>query len=469
MADKEVLQHPGDYFLDGVLIVGSSGVEVEVTDLMRELNIYQSIDSPFMSGNIMIEDTSGLAELFPFVGQERIIFSLKTPGRVPIDFNRYHGVIYNVGKRFHTTDRAQTLLLNFTTLESLKNLRTKVSKSFKGNISDMVQTILKSPNFLGTKKPIFIDLTKNNRTFVIPNLSPFKAIDLLKREAVSKKEGSPHFLFYENQDGFHFRSLDSLLGSVGNLSVDHVETYRFEPAPGGITSPAPAEYSLPTILHWEAADNSNTFNGLKSGMYSSTLFTHDIFNKNIQKFTYDYATDRAKRNTTNKIKKSSDIQIPTTKVDDKKTVTQFPESTIFVHPSGSDKLHTDSTDNNADEWLQESRSRAVERNFFTLKIETYGNTNVTIGDLINVVIPSNKTMDSAAGGESVDPIISGRYLVTEQHHLVIPDKQMHSMVLTIMKDSFAQKQKFEDRKYRNEPQGATDMGLNSRNLVVGPK
>ena len=178
MADREALQHPGDFLLDGVLIVGSSGVEVEVTELLKELNIYQSIDSPFMSGNVMIEDPSGLAEVLPFIGQERIIFSLRTPGRSAIDFNRYHGIIYNVGKRFHTTDRAQTLLLNFTSLENYKNLRTKVSQSFKGLISTMVQDILKSENYLGTKKPINIDITKNIRTFVIPNITPFKTIDV---------------------------------------------------------------------------------------------------------------------------------------------------------------------------------------------------------------------------------------------------------------------------------------------------
>ena len=39
MADREVLQHPGDFLLDGVLIVGSSGVEVEVKELLKELNM----------------------------------------------------------------------------------------------------------------------------------------------------------------------------------------------------------------------------------------------------------------------------------------------------------------------------------------------------------------------------------------------------------------------------------------------
>ena len=467
MADREVIQHPGDFLLDGVLIVGSSGVEVEVTELLKELNIFQSIDSPFMSGNIMIEDGSGLAEVLPFIGQERIIFSLRTPGRSAIDYNRYHGIIYNVGKRFHTTDRAQTLLLNFTSLENYKNLRTKVSQSFKGTISTMVQEILTSDNYLGTKKPINIDITKNIRTFVIPNITPFKAIDFLKREAVSASEQSPHFLFYENPDGFHFRSLDSLLGQLGTLSVEHKDTYRFEPPPspaaGGSPSP---EYTLPTILHWEGADNSNSFTGLRKGMYASTLYTHDIFNKNVQKFEFDYVKDRGKRNTLNQGKKTSSTQIPQTKIDKEKTITEFSDAAIFVHPSGSDKMHTLGTDNNAEEWLQESRSRALERQFFTLKIETYGNTGVMVGDIINVMIPSNKTLGSGEGKDSVDPILSGRYLITGQHHLVLPDEQMHSMVMTIMKDSFEQKPKAEDRKYQEEPQGSSDVGLKSRSLIA---
>ena len=469
MADREVLQHPGDFLLDGVLIVGSSGVEVEVTELLKELNIFQNIDSPFMSGNIMIEDGSGLSEVLPFIGQERIIFSLRTPGRQKIDFNRYHGIIYNVGKRFHTTDRAQTLLLNFTSLENYKNLRTKVSQSFKGTISSMVEDILTSDNYLGTKKSINIDTTKNIRTFVIPNITPFKAIDFLKRESVSAAEQSPHYLFYENPDGFHFRSLDSLLGQLGTLSVEHKDTYRFEPPPSpagaGGGSPDP-EYTLPTILHWEAADNSNSFIGLRKGMYASTLYTHDIFNKNIQKFEFDYVKDRGKRNTTNQRKRTSGTQISQSKIDDKKTITEFPDAAVFVHPSGSDKMHTLGTDNNADEWLQEGRSRALERQFFTLKIETYGNTGVMVGDIINVLIPSNKTLGSGEGKDSVDPILSGRYLVTEQHHLVLPDEQMHSMVMTIMKDSFEQMPKSDDRKYQEEPQGSSDIGLTSRNLVA---
>ena len=52
-ADKNAYQNAGDYTLDGVLIVGSSGEKINVISQVRELNIYQSIDSPFMSCGLL--------------------------------------------------------------------------------------------------------------------------------------------------------------------------------------------------------------------------------------------------------------------------------------------------------------------------------------------------------------------------------------------------------------------------------
>ena len=162
MADSNSLQSAGDYHLDGALIVGSSGKRINIIDQLGELSIYQSLDSPFMSGNILLTDSSGIAELLPLLGQERLIFSLRTPGHDgTVNFNDYHAIIYNVEKRFQQTDREQAIILQWTTLEHYKNLRTKISKSFKGNISDMVAEVLSDENFLGTKKPLHIEKTRN--------------------------------------------------------------------------------------------------------------------------------------------------------------------------------------------------------------------------------------------------------------------------------------------------------------------
>ena len=463
MADKETLQHPGDYIIDGMVVIGSSGVPVEISKLLQELNIFQNIGTPFMSGSILIKDGAGLAEVLPFMGQERLIFSLRTPGRQKVDFNEYHAIIYNVGARIHQTDRSQNIILNFTSLENYKNIRTKVSKSFKGNISNIVKEILTSENYLGSRKPINIEPTRNIRTFVIPNISPFDAINVMKVESVSATEEAPHYLFYENQDGFHFRSIDSLLGQKKSLSVIEKDTYRFEPPPPGNISVDP-NYILPTILHWEVGNNTNSFLNVRAGMYASTLYTHDIFNKNIQKFEFDYIKDGfKKRNSTNQNRKNSGPQVPQTKIGDK-PITEYPESIIFVHPTGSENLHTLGTDNNSKEWLQESRSRNLEKEFFTLRIETYGNTGVQVGDLINVIIPSNKPMSSAEGRDAYDRTLSGRYMITKIHHLVVPSTQSHSMTMMVMKDSFENAAAVKDLQIKDEKQGSVDMGLRNREL-----
>ena len=461
--DKNVLQAAGDYELDGALIVGSSGSSINIIDQLRELNIYQSIDSPFMSGNIVLADSAGVAELLPLLGQERLLFSLKTPGHESsVNFNDYHAIIYNVEKRFQTTDREQTLIINWTTLEHYKNLRTKISKSFNGMISSMVKEILSSDNFLGSKKPLHIDMTKNIRKYVIPNLNPFQTINLLKEEAVSG-DMSPHFLFFENPDGIHFRSLDSLIGSQGSLSVPHKNTYKSQPP----DDPKAVEAALATILHWEVEDNSNNFLSVKLGMLSSTLYYHDIFNKNIQKFDYDYNDTFEKRNTTNQENKGSGTLIPQSKIDDK-VITEYTNSKIFVHPTASDKLHSVGTDNNADEWLQESISRELQRDYFTLKIETYGDTNIMCGDMINVVIPSNKPLPKSSGSEAIDPILSGRYLVTSLKHMVLPLESMHSMVMTVMKDSVEKATPVKETKYSEPPKGRADVGLSSTKRKLRP-
>ena len=101
--ERERLQKAGDFILDGVMIVGSSGARLNIMDQVQEFHIYQSIDTPYISGNIMISDSAGIAEVLPLLGQERLLFKLRTPSHSQhIDFNHYHAIIYNVEKRFST-------------------------------------------------------------------------------------------------------------------------------------------------------------------------------------------------------------------------------------------------------------------------------------------------------------------------------------------------------------------------------
>ena len=459
MSDRERLQGPGDYILDGALLVGSSGLRVNVLDQLTQLNIYQNIDTPYISGSLLLSDSSGVAELLPLQGQERLLFSLRTPGHSGrVNFNEYHAIIIGVEKRFQTTDREQTYLLSWTTLDHYKNLRVKVSSSFSGTISSIVTKILREKKYLGSKKPLHIDQTKNLRKYVIPNTNPFKTIEMLRKEAVNT-DGSPYFVFFENPEGYHFRSIDTLIGQQGKLNIPHKRTYKYEPPQAGGNPHKDPEITLNTILNWQAEDNNNNFFNVRHGFYASTLYYHDIFNKNIQKFDYDYIKDRfTKRQLLNQENKGVGSLVSGAKIDDK-TITEYSDSKVFVHPTASDQLHSEGTDNNAEEWLQEGRSRQLEREYFTLKIEIYGDTDIMVGDVINVMIPSNKPMSGVSAKEAMDPLLSGRYLITQLAHNIHPTEQLHKMVLTIMKDSVEAASPVKDLQYKEPPAGSTDVGL----------
>ena len=88
MPTRETIQTAGDYDLGEVAILGSSGEVVNITEQVQELNIFQAVDSPFMYGSIMINDAVGAASIIPIIVQERLLFSLRTPGTFEIDFEQ---------------------------------------------------------------------------------------------------------------------------------------------------------------------------------------------------------------------------------------------------------------------------------------------------------------------------------------------------------------------------------------------
>lgn len=461
MPQRDIIQAAGDYDLGEVAILGSSGVVVNITQQVQELNIFQAIDSPFMSGNIMINDAVGASSSIPILGQERLLFTFKTPGSFAIDFDTYHAVIYNVDKRFQGTNRAQILLLSFTTLENYRNTRVKVSKSFQATPSQIAEELLRDSRYLNTKKSLHIDNSIHIKNYIAPNIRPYQVINTMANEAVTP-ENEPHFLFYENPRGIHFRSMDSLLGQGGEVSMPHVRSYKYQPS----SENSQIDDSMSTILNWEIEESSNTFLNGRAGMFASTLTTHDIYNKNAQKYGYDYVESMfKKRNSLNQNDKKYGPLISETPVEGDKRINDFPQSRQFLHSKTKDT-------NFAETWMQESHSRRLESEFFTINIEVFGDTNVMCGDIIEIIIPMNRPLGAADTDSFADPILSGRYLVIALAHQINHPTQQHVMNLTAMKDSVTNAVPTKiDMKYPREKKSQDDIGLTQekRSLTKRPK
>ena len=91
------------------------------------------------------------------------------------------------------------------------------------------------------------------------------------------------------------------------------------------------------------------------------------------------------------------------------------------------------------------------------------------GDLITVNIPANKPIQAPVTKASLEPILSGRYLITSLHHQVVPGEQMHNMIMTITKDSLETSPVVKETKYKEPPQGGIDEGLKTVKKKMAPK
>lgn len=117
----------------------------------------------------------------------------------------------------------------------------------------------------------FVEKTLYNRDFIIPNMSPLRAISYLKKYSQSGdpiNNQDPTFLFYENKDGFHFRSLMSLINARNNFEYSYGPTNSYSPISAHTQ-----------IISLEIPRSNYHLYTLESGGYGTTQYNHSILNK----------------------------------------------------------------------------------------------------------------------------------------------------------------------------------------------
>jgi len=224
------------------------------TSVWHELNFYEDIYSPVVSGDIKLTDTVGLIESFPIIGEEIFEVSFSTAGASlpptqgatttdapPVSeapkqiINRFR--IYKVDPPVQVTDNSRTIKLYFVTDSQFTNLLSKVRKIYptKQNLPNTNQSINDKPYtlaamardifydfFIGkkkplrqppTRKPFLVEPTRFPAEVIIPNWNPFKAISFLASKAVSANPETKgaNFVFYQTLQGFRFVSIETLM------------------------------------------------------------------------------------------------------------------------------------------------------------------------------------------------------------------------------------------------------------------
>ena len=434
------IQHAGEYDLTDLRLYTGSGEVINLSLSYQMIDIYENMFSNGLTGTITIVDTNNLIMNAPITGQEFLSFKITTPtlDNVPIDFTEHVMAVYKIDAR--KAERGNEVVqLHFCSPELLRNSRTRLSKAYKGNASEIVGIILQDAKALNTKKDLYIESTLGIKKIVSPNKNPYSLIRDLTTDAIGTN-GSPHFVFFENLDGIHFRTLESLYsqGSKGEFIASDRGTIDFQA--GGVTN---IEEDLKRVLDYEMASNNDTKRNIKSGMFASKTVSHNIYQKNFDVRVFDYFEEF-----NDNVRVSggvSDYPIYNkAPVDFANNLSDFNDARIFMHgtskdTNGFDTQHYEGTDtnytpNDIQKTIAKRNAKNTELdNGVKINMEINGNTTIRTGSIIDFQLPIVGTNHT---GDSFDVYHSGKFLITKARHSFDKTANRYKMYLSTVKDSF---------------------------------
>lgn len=433
------MEFPGDFILDAVEITSHTGNKKSLRFVMEELNLFEDLFSPSLSGNIVISDALNLPLYMPIQGHDKLRIKFSTPflnGEQKIVDLTFR--VYKISKREYVSERKQNYILHFVSEEQYSDSKNKISKAYKGTLSEIASKVFIE---LKSKKQLKIEQTKDQFDVIIPFWSPFKTLNWLAARSYSTllpDTSGANFVFFESLDGFHYESVESIL----KAQTTSKQKYIFQPANHRLLDNHNArdlEKDFRAVIGFSIDGTFDILESLGRGMYSSKLWTHDIITKEYKEYRFDYSKTFEKDghiHVEENIKAGGQGKTMLCLEDesfDKLNTSYDANQRLFPkhkHLFGDGSDPTRENNNHVERWLQNRASQLQQLNSIKITIVVPGDSSRKVGDRVEFFIPSSEPIEN----EMVfDPYISGNYLVVAVKHTINHDK--YFTTLQIVKDA----------------------------------
>ena len=418
------IRFAGDVEIKKVEIVNTSGFGQDITFQVSSVQVFEGIFTPFITGTLIIDDSVDLINLFPMVGEEFLNLNIVTPSldRVNDQINRsIKGLfyIYKTSDRVQLSDKRLTYKIHFMSAEGLSDVNKKISKSFSGRCSEIVENIVVSNYGLESEKKLNIEETSNSIKYVSNFWSPKVNLEYVSERSINTK-GNPSYVFFENRNGFNFSSLEQLTkyNSVASFVHDnYVSNFSIH---GRTQKEISEDYKrveeirIPVVYDY--------IDRVKNGVYSSKLIGHDICTKKYTYTNYDVFTNYKKEEHLNdKSSISSNLTI------------RRPDSIIFAGPR-SYLNNTGEYDSTGLNFLQKRASIIGQFSGQKIEILVPGRTDYTVGQKVyfkcyKMTVNSERDLPE----DMIDELYTGNYLISGINHFITRNR--HQCYLELIKDS----------------------------------
>ena len=404
---------------------------IDITNSILGIDYYEDILSPCITMTMQLMNSYSIFSGLPIRGGESVSMQIETAsGTFVLEGENAMFVTKLAGLDAEKQSESFTLFLS--SKEGLQNETVRCCKKYNNsNINTHVEDIL--TNTLQTTKIGKIEQTSNTYSFIGNNKKPFHILTWLGPKSVStlssqsgtsgkEAKGTAGFLFYENKDGFNFRSIDSLVSNtqLQSSSSNKENIFKYNYSGKGMIESNNLNNNF-EILNYNYEKNIDLMKSLRVGMYVNKTYFYNMYTQELDIYKYRLKDELGDKT----LGGNESIAISE----------QFGNSITRILVRASDHGILDSKGtfaqsgrDNAD--MSKSFSRYNLLFTQALNINIPCNVKLKAGDIIYAQFPQ---MESAQTGE-VDKEQSGNYLIKELRHHFSPNEMLTS--LRLVRDSY---------------------------------
>lgn len=378
-------------------------IEMNITNSCPEVNIYEDIQLPYLTGTIAVIDTAGIGSL-QFGGTEKIILKLQNNTDAKVVTKEF--VIYQVtDHKRQENGMVVSFILHIMETHGYQSHFRHVSRVYDTNHSNMIRSICATDLDVDIGD---MDIAYQSSKLIVPNLRPLQACQWILDQTTTS-EGKPFFFYSSLKEGLHLKSLESLYDSENVLNTS------FTLRPAGVSN---FNDNANQILSHVQKSNDRIIDAQHTGILDALRCTVDPFKNEVRYFDYSHREYHE-----NKEPELGYDGLPYDKnfeIRGQAFVTTLNTSLSFGDESTAYEEETELADyrlglnSKADKYfLDKSCSEIVVNGWHMFSQDI----NTSIGRVIDINIPITSPQTTEVSvDEMIDQKYSGKFLVTAVRH-----------------------------------------------------
>jgi hypothetical protein len=435
MADTNTNTSTRDVVINTIDIVNSAGQKESVKEgMFNVLNIYENIYSPTITGSIQIIDGINLYSKLKLHGNEYITISFNRPNE-NLEDQKYKKTfrIYKVTDRKPLPKRqAQTYVLHFCSEELIFSNQITLSKKYADATStNYVYSICKDILKINSKKLPLSNFESSLGTseYILTKYKPFEAIEYITKNSFNFNEST--FLFFENRDGFNFKSIEKLFENKV------VNTLDYNTAKMTNEQDTAAFSNSNDVNNFKFEKTFDILDNTSKPTYSGKLLTLDLITQKYADYNYSHVNGLSRNSLIDGVFPINDAK-------------NRNEKTMYEEYDGQINYWLTNYNQTNKQYFISKNVRVVNTNIerTLLQRETQlnmlkntelhcivpGNQFYTVGYLVEFNVPA--FIPGQKSERANDPYYSGKYLITGVRHVITPSGGMQT-ALRLSKNSTA--------------------------------